>query len=64
MTMDNFKDHFAKKAFGKTKSECEEENICVTCHKPITEFRNKISDREYAISGMCQTCQDLVFGID
>ena len=27
-------------------------------------FRNEISAREYYISGMCQSCQDLVFGSD
>lgn len=27
-------------------------------------FRNKISAREYYISGMCQTCQDKIFGAD
>ena len=26
------------------------------------EFKNEISKREYTISGMCQTCQDKVFG--
>ena len=25
-------------------------------------FRDKLSAREYGISGMCQHCQDLVFG--
>ena len=27
-------------------------------------FRNELSAREYAISGMCQACQDSVFGVD
>lgn len=27
-------------------------------------FRNEFSAREYYISGMCQHCQDSVFGVD
>ena len=38
--------------------------ICVICKKPITGFRDEISAKEYRISGMCQECQDSVFGDD
>lgn len=27
-------------------------------------FRNEVSAKEYYISGMCQACQDSVFGVD
>lgn len=37
---------------------------CPTCGLPITDFRNEISRREFRISGMCQKCQDSVFGED
>lgn len=37
------------------------EHRCPLCKQPIGEFRNKLSEREYEISGMCQTCQDRVF---
>lgn len=37
---------------------------CPTCSKPIEKFRNQISQREFQISGMCQKCQDSVFGKD
>ena len=48
---------------------------CPTCGKGATEtprndlakaflFRNELSAREYRISGMCQSCQDSVFGAD
>lgn len=40
--------------------------ICPACHKPIdvswTAFRDDLSRKEYKISGMCQKCQDEVFG--
>jgi len=40
---------------------------CATCNAiihPNTEFRDALSVREYEISGMCQECQDSVFGED
>jgi len=36
-------------------------NLCPTCKKPITPFRNELSAREYRISGMCQACQDTIW---
>ena len=43
-----------------------EQKKCPLCGKPINmeDFRNEISKREYSISGMCQECQDDVFGKD
>lgn len=32
------------------------------CGQPVTGFRDALSEREYGISGMCQDCQDEVFG--
>ena len=53
---------------------------CPTCGRPPTSlkgtryenampkgaflFRNELAAREYYISGMCQVCQDSVFGRD
>jgi len=41
-----------------------EHGFCPTCQKPIVvgEFRDELSKKEYNISGMCQKCQDSVFG--
>ena len=36
---------------------------CVSCDEDANEFRNEISLKEYGISGLCQICQDLVFGV-
>ena len=38
--------------------------VCVTCPNAIEEkhFKDDISKQEYGISGMCQECQDSVFG--
>ena len=36
---------------------------CETCGKTFNiEFRDELSFKEYVISGMCQECQDDVFG--
>ena len=35
--------------------------LCPMCSKKITGFKNKISEKEYSISGMCQKCQDEIF---
>ena len=32
------------------------------CGKSVTGFRDELSAREYKISGLCQNCQDEVFG--
>ena len=59
-------DNITTDMFGKSKSDAEAERVCVFCHKPIKDedFRNEISRREYGISGICQKCQDDVFGKD
>jgi len=33
------------------------------CGKPALAFRDSLSRDEYRISGLCQDCQDLVFGV-
>jgi len=39
---------------------------CTMCSKNIdwSQFRNAISKKEFRISGLCQECQDDVFGRD
>lgn len=39
-------------------------NKCPFCNQTIdqTEFRDELSRKEYSISGLCQRCQDEVFG--
>ena len=46
--------------FGRTTAI--QSDTCAFCHKPATAFRDDLSRREYAISGMCQECQDDFFG--
>jgi hypothetical protein len=36
---------------------------CPCCKSDIGPFRDALSKKEYSISGMCQSCQDAVFGV-
>lgn len=38
-------------------------NRCATCGETASSFRDELSRREYRISGMCQVCQDSIFGV-
>ena len=46
--------------FGRTTAIVQDK--CVTCDKGATEFDDDLSRKEYTISGMCQECQNSVFG--
>jgi hypothetical protein len=37
---------------------------CRMCNSPKGEFRDELSKKEWGISGMCQKCQDSVFGTE
>ena len=49
--------------FGK-EVDMVDHDICPFCTKPINfmDFKDELSRREYAISGICQSCQDSTFG--
>ncbi len=36
--------------------------VCTFCNITLDDFRDELSAKEYSISGMCQDCQDKVFG--
>jgi len=55
-------DSLSNNLFGRSRTEAIELNICVDCGNPAKDFRDKLSEREYTISGLCQKCQDKVFG--
>ena len=57
-------DNFAKRTFGRTLAEAHEQHVCVTCGEFACNFRDEISTKEYLISGLCQKCQDKIFGED
>ena len=46
--------------------KCVERHECPFCNAPIkgvrNEFKNAQSFKEFQISGLCQKCQDEIFG--
>jgi hypothetical protein len=47
---------------GISRQDAYAQGVCTWCKKPLTEFRDELSKREYRISGFCQSCQDETFG--
>jgi len=47
----------------KVEESCNETKVCLNCGQKVNEneFRDKLSRREYDISGFCQGCQDKIF---
>lgn len=58
----NFIDSTSKSMFGRSASESMLNKICVTCGHKVGPFKDELSEREYEISGICQECQDEIFG--
>lgn len=48
--------------FGKNRVETINENRCMSCNGSADNFRDALSMREYSISGLCQKCQDEIWG--
>jgi len=54
------------KAAGFEKEvELVDMGLCPFCKQKVkeTDFRDKFSKKEFKISGLCQACQDKVFGV-
>ena len=60
--MTSFVDYLSETIFGKSVSQSHNERTCVTCKSPAVSFRDHLSSKEYSISGICQVCQDKIFG--
>ena len=48
-----------------TREETIEQGICAGCASDVldTSFRDELSFKEFTISGLCQKCQDDIFGV-
>ena len=57
-------DNLSLRFFGRTRGGAIEEGVCVLCGGPTGVWRDEVSRKEYAISGLCQECQDGVFEED
>lgn len=47
-----------------TIQQAKRDGICNLCGEPILSFKDAESKAEYAISAMCQNCQDEFFTED
>ena len=52
--------NFLEQVFGRTTAI--KKDVCVYCNEDAGDFRDDLSRREYTMSGLCQLCQDEVFG--
>lgn len=59
--MENTLDNLSQDVFGRKRTDSIKSGICVVCGTPAHTFRDALSEKEYRISGMCQSCQDNVF---
>jgi|6_EtaG_2_1085325.scaffolds.fasta_scaffold16298_5 DnaJ-class molecular chaperone len=60
--MNAFLDQFSKAMFeGVGRASSIARNTCVTCKGDASSFKDELSEKEFTISGMCQTCQDEIF---
>ena len=55
-------DQFITETFGIDRKICITYDTCTFCAKEATEFKDELSKKEFSISGLCQICQDEVFG--
>jgi len=59
--IENILEEFSKR-IGTPRSVAFKTSTCVTCGGEANDFRDAVSKKEYALSGMCQTCQDKIWG--
>lgn len=61
--MESMLDNITESMYGRKRTTSIEGDICVTCgaKAPPESFTDALSKKEYAISGMCQSCQDKTF---
>ena len=59
-------DDLFKSLYGVDRKTSIINRTCVSCGAEVSEegFRDEVSLREFHISGLCQVCQDKVFGYD
>jgi len=56
-SLDKMKDLAAKAAFGRTRSEALEKQICIQCATDMLDLRTEVERKEYSLSALCGTCQ-------
>ena len=46
------------------REACITHDVCVDCGESAEDFRDALSIKEFSLSGLCQICQDSVFGTE
>lgn len=55
-------DELAQLLFGRERTASIRADVCVQCGHPASTFTDDLSAREFRISGLCQECQNDIFG--
>ena len=55
-------DNLSTLVYGRVRRDVIGKDTCVSCGRAATTFKDDISRKEYTLSGMCQLCQDELFG--
>ena len=55
-------EEITQSVFGVSRTTSIKQDTFVTCQEEASTFKDDVSRKEFTISGMCQTCQDSVFG--
>lgn len=61
--LEEFRELLAQAFFNRSLAWCIRWNVCVCCGHAAYLFRDLLSLKEADISGLCQDCQDKVFGV-
>ena len=61
--LETFKEETAFRLFGRSRSLAIAGNGCVKCGESAVDFTDELSRKEFGISGLCQGCQDGIFGV-
>jgi hypothetical protein len=62
--LDQAKEEMAFALFGRSSTIAILNGQCVKCGEFNLEFSDELSRREHGISGLCQCCQDSIFGTE
>ena len=61
--LEQLKEDAAMDSFGRSRQLALAAGQCVKCGTYDLNFRDDVSQKEFLLSGFCQTCQDEIFGI-
>ena len=60
--LDRAKEDMAMRLFGRSRVLAIAGKGCVKCGEAAVTFKDELSKKEFGISGLCQVCQDGIFG--